>query len=67
MGRILSPNRFSMSEPMLAAKYAQQVSAGHDRGYLKKLAHVHCLAHSELIEFSEGVRQRVRSHGDGGG
>ena len=32
-------------------KYAQQISAGHDGWYFKKLAHTHCFVHSQLIEF----------------
>ena len=46
-----------MSRPHACREYAQQISAGHDSGYFKKLTHAHCVVHSQLIEFSEGVRQ----------
>ena len=38
---------------VLRSEYSHQISAGHDRGYLEKLAHVDGLAQSELKKLSD--------------
>ena len=67
MGKTCSPKPLLHERTHACREYAHQISARHDRGYFEKLAHVHRLAHSELVEFLKSLRQRVRFRGDGVG